>query len=331
MSEPNDDARAPWLVTGAAGFIGSNLSAHLLEQGFTVVGLDNFSSGRRGNAERLEKHGGGRFRLIEGDIRDSAIVSRAMDRCETVAHLAAMVSVPESFEHIDETNSINIDGFLSVFQAARQGGGKRFIYASSSAVYGDTVHLPIPETTPAAPLSPYAISKLANEYYASILTEPGNGMKAAGLRFFNVFGPWQDHRGGYAAVIPRWIEAVLEGRRPIIYGDGSATRDFCHIDDVCGVIAHLGNPEIRFNYPIYNIGSGFPVRLDELLRIIGIEMSRYGIGGEITTATQPRRPGDIAHSLADVSRAMDDLGFHPQVDLATGITSILQRQYHLGL
>lgn len=329
MSEPAGDARGPWLVTGAAGFIGSNLCLHFLEQGLTVIGLDNFASGRRENIERLEKYESGRFRFIEGDIRDSALVSKAVAGCKTVVHLAAMVSVPKSFEQIGETNGINIDGFLTVLEAARGDGVRRFIYASSSAVYGDTALVPIPETAPAAPLSPYAISKLTNEYYASILTEPGNEIKAVGLRLFNVFGPWQDHRGGYAAVIPRWIEAVIKGRRPIIYGDGSATRDFCHIDDVCRVIAYLGNPRNLFNHPVYNIGSGTPVRLDELLRVIWRETSRYGIGGEITTETRPRRPGDIAHSLADVSRAVTDLDFRPRVDLASGIASILRRQYCL--
>jgi UDP-N-acetylglucosamine 4-epimerase len=330
MSEPAD-ARSPWLVTGAAGFIGSNLCLSLLDQGVPVIGLDNFVSGKRENIERLKGHKSARFRLIEGDIRDAGIISQAVDGCATVAHLAALVSVPKSFEHVGETNSINIDGFTTVFKAAREGGTKRFVYASSSAIYGDTTLLPTPETVPAAPLSPYAISKLTNEYYAAVLAESGSQIQAVGLRFFNVYGPWQDHQGGYAAVIPRWIEAIIEDRTPIIFGDGSASRDFCHVDDICRVIYHLGDPENPFNYPLYNIGNGNPVPLGELLGTIERELSRLGISKKITPETQPWRAGDIIHSLADVSRAVDDIDFRPQIDLATGIASILQRQYHIGI
>lgn len=330
MSEPAGDALTSWLVTGAAGFIGSNLCLSLLDQGIPVIGFDNFVSGKRENIARLDGHKSARFRLIEGDIRDAGVISQAVLGCGTVAHLAALVSVPKSFEHVDETNSINIDGFTTVFKAAREGGIKRFVYASSSAIYGDTNLLPTSETTPAAPLSPYAVSKLTNEYYATVLARSGSLMQAVGLRFFNVFGPWQDHQGGYAAVIPRWIEAVIEGRQPVIFGNGSASRDFCHVDDICRAVSHLGNPENPFNHPVYNIGSGDPVRLDELLRTIEREMSRLGIGENIMPENQPWRAGDIVHSLADVSRAIDDLGFRSRIDLATGITSILKRQYRIG-
>jgi UDP-N-acetylglucosamine 4-epimerase len=317
-----------WLVTGAAGFIGSNLTAHLLQQGNRVVGFDDLSTGTEANVARLDAMGSGRFRLVRGDIRDQDAMRQSMAGVDAVAHLAAQVSVPKSFDDPCHTDSVNVAGFLSMVTAAESAGVARVVYVSSCAVYGDNPVLPLAESEPAQPLSPYAVSKLANELYAAVLRARATGPDLIGLRLFNIYGPWQDHRGGYAAVIPKWIELCRAGSRPVVFGDGSATRDFCFVGDVCALIAQLGGRADTPPLPVYNVGTGVQTSLLDLFAAIRAALAARGVtlpfdGPE----RRPARHGDIAHSLSDITRARADLGFVPETALAQGIGAILERQY----
>jgi len=220
-----------WLVTGVAGFIGSSLAEALLGAGQTVVGFDNLTSGKTENLRLLQALGDSRFQLIEGDIRDAKACLAACDGIDVILHQAAQVSVPASMVDPATTHDINTTGFLNVLVAAREHKVGRVVYASSCAVYGDSTALPLSEDQPVQPLSPYAMSKLANEVYAGAFCR-SYGMTAVGLRYFNVFGPRQDPNGVYAAVIPLWAAAMIANREIQIFGDGSTTRDFCYIANV---------------------------------------------------------------------------------------------------
>jgi UDP-N-acetylglucosamine 4-epimerase len=319
-----------WLVTGAAGFIGSNLCAHLVGEGETVVGIDNFATGARANVDRVAALGGARFRFLEGSILDRRLLDRALAGVATVVHLAAQVSVQQSFDDVTHTNAVNVGGFLEVHGAAVAAGVRRFVYASSCAVYGDNPDLPLSEDAPPRPLSPYAVSKLVDEHYAAALRLRAPEMDAVGLRFFNIYGPWQDHRGGYAAVIPRWIDAVIRGERPVIYGDGGATRDFCFVGDLAAVIARIGRDGAAGERRVLNVGTGVATSLIGLYRAIERVLEARGIappgGGP---DFQPWRAGDIVHSRGDISRLRDAIGSMPATDLATGIDRLLDAQYRL--
>ena len=324
------EAGRTWLVTGAAGFIGSNLCEHLLADGETVVGLDNFVTGARTNVDRVAALGGGRFRFLEGSILDRALLNRALTGVATVVHLAAQVSVQQSFDDVAHTNSVNVEGFLETHSAAAAAGVRRFVYASSCAVYGDNPDLPLSEDAPPRPLSPYAVSKLVDEHYAAVLSLRAPEMDAVGLRFFNIFGPWQDHRGGYAAVIPRWIDAVIRGERPVLYGDGGATRDFCFVGDLAALIARIGREGVAGERRVLNVGTGVGTSLIELYQTIERVLKTRGIapprGGP---DFQPWRTGDIVHSRGDISRLRAAIGSIPATDLATGIERLLETQYRL--
>ncbi len=319
-----------WFVTGAAGFIGSNLCRHLLEGGRTVVGFDNFLAGSRSNLDRLNALDTGRFRFVEGDILDRPALASAMDGCGPVVHLAAQVSVARSIADPEETRDINVAGCASTCEAAATAGARRLIYASSCAVYGDNPNLPVSETSKAMPQSPYAASKLENEHHAAGLRSPRPGFAAVGLRFFNVFGPWQDSRSDYSAVIPKWIDAVLQGRRPAVYGDGSATRDFCFVGNVCEAIMRLGAAAAAPRHAVYNIGTGVQTSLSQLFAIVAQELRRAGVDLPFDgPERKPWRPGEILHSVGDISRAEMDFGYAPRVDLAGGIRLALEEQYGL--
>ena len=320
-----------WLVTGAAGFIGSNLCAYLMKRGERVVGYDSFLTGKRSNIDRLETVGGSSFTFVEGDIRDQAGLKSALSGVGQVVHLAAQVSVQRSIDDPAETNDINVTGFLSTLMTVAASGVGRFLYASSCAVYGDNCSLPLSEGATPNPLSPYAASKLINEHYAGSLKPRLSSMTTMGLRFFNIFGPFQDHNGGYAAVIPRWISLMMEGNRPIVFGDGSATRDFCFVDNICemiySVVVHSG-PQ---SHAVYNIGTGQAVTLRQLYDVIRDRLAVRGISNSFTTAeSRPWREGDIVHSYADIARARMDLGYVPSVTLADGIDRILDQEYGLA-
>lgn len=319
-----------WLVTGAAGFIGCNLCRFLLEHGADVIGIDNFFSGRRVNIERLKRQGNEGFRFVEATILDSDIVGAAMKGCDYVAHLAAQVSVQRSMDNPRETHEINTTGFLNVLTAAQAADLRHFVYASSCAVYGDNPNLPLSETERPSPMSPYAATKLANEDYAAGFVTGRAGLAVTGLRFFNIFGAWQDVRGGYAAVVPKWIDAFLTDSQPLLYGDGSAVRDFCHVDNVCEAIWAVCQSPQRVNHSIFNIGTGKQTRLDALFGVIRqILTDRGSHVSWKEPQSEPWRPGDILESVADMHLARSELGFEAKVGLKEGIRRMVDEEYGL--
>lgn len=318
MTEPRK-----WLITGSAGFIGSNLAKTLLNNGQAVVGLDNFFSGFPRNIDRLERIGGGRFEFVEGSILDADKLEQAIQGCDVVVHLAAQVSVMRSFDLPYETLQINEEGFLAVHQAAVRNGVSRMVYASTCAVYGDNPALPLSETEMPRPLSPYAASKLGNENWAQSLAVKAPGLVTVGLRFFNVFGAWQDPHGGYAAVIPKWIDALLQNQPITVFGDGSATRDFCHVDNICHAIQLAAAPDFTPNYPCYNIGTGVESSLMDLYQQISAALQDYGVDlSGVVPQHAPPRSGDIVRSVGDIQRAQTDMGYRPLVSLTEGLRRI---------
>jgi UDP-N-acetylglucosamine/UDP-N-acetylgalactosamine 4-epimerase len=309
------------LVTGGGGFIGSHIVAGLLERGDAVRVLDNFSTGKR---ENLQKLGSGRwevhrdFELVEGDIRDPAALDRACAGVDGILHQAALGSVPRSVEDPATTQFVNADGTLNVFLAARKNQVPRVVYASSSAVYGDSQILPKCEGTEGSPLSPYALTKRNNEEYGRLFKEL-YGFETIGLRYFNVYGPRQDPESQYAAVIPRFITALLSGNRPVIYGSGQQSRDFTYVKDVvqANLIA-LDAPSAACG-AAYNIGRGDQVNLLTLLGTLQSLLNTY-----VEAKFDPPRAGDVMHSSADISRAEEMLGFKAVHDLRTGLEQSIE-------
>jgi UDP-N-acetylglucosamine 4-epimerase len=306
---------ARWLVTGAAGFIGSHLVEDLLEQGHEVVGLDDFSTGHRHN---LPSAGTNRFRFIEGDIRDAAVCQRSCDGIDFVLHQAALGSVPRSIAQPLRTHQVNVDGFVNMLLAARDAKVKRFVYASSSSVYGDDARLPKREGEEGRPLSPYAVSKVANELYARTYARV-YGLQTVGLRYFNVFGPRQDPDGVYAAVVPRWIAALGRGERCEIYGDGETSRDFCFVKNA--VQANLkaataeGDPT-----GVYNVAVGGRTSLKGLYQLLRERVARSRPNAaKLEPLFKPFREGDIKDSQADTSKAKAAFGYVPTHDIAAGL------------
>jgi UDP-N-acetylglucosamine 4-epimerase len=315
-----------WLITGVAGFIGSNLLEALLELGQTVVGVDNFSTGHARNVCEALGRGAGstrRFRLLEGDIRDLETCRKACNGVDYVLHHAALGSVPWSINDPLETNSVNVTGFLNMLVAAKDSGVERFVYASSSAVYGDSTEYPQFEDTTGKCLSPYAASKAANETYACAF-ESSYGLQAIGLRYFNVFGRRQDPSGAYAAVIPRWIDNMLAGKPCEIYGDGETTRDFCYVSNVvqANILAATANETATRQ--IYNIACARSISLNELFTLLRDELNALEesvIGAEAKHLDF--RTGDIRFSCAGIENARTMLLFEPTHDVARGIAEAL--------
>lgn len=310
-----------WLVTGGAGFIGSHLAEALLRDGVRVTVLDDLSSGRTANLDRLHACGGELFRFMPGSILDAAALGQALDGVGVVANLAAQVSVARSVADPAETMRINDDGFRAVLAAATAAGVRRFVYASSAAVYGDNPALPLVETADLRPLSPYADSKIANEQAARETAAAVPGASLTGLRFFNVYGPHQSVSGGYAAVIPAWRAALRAGRPPVVFGDGGQTRDFCHISDVVAVI-RAAAAQARPGAAVYNVGSGATVTLLELLAVMS-DLLRAAGGNPLPPVHEAPRPGDIRHSACDIGRLCGDLGHRPAVSLADGLAPLM--------
>lgn len=304
-----------YLVTGGAGFIGSNLVDGILARGGEVVVLDDLSSGSLGNLAHLE--GDARLRFVEGSILDPGKLADAISGCRFVHHLAAVVSVPESIEDPLRCHEVDATGTLRVFEAARAAGVERVVYSSSCALYGNEPSMPKSEASPLDPQSPYAVAKLAGERYAEVYTKT-MGLDVVSLRYFNVFGPRQSPTGGYAAVIPIFCKLATEGASPTIFGDGLQTRDFVFVDNV--VAANLaaldaeGAPGM-----VFNIGTGVQTSLLDLLEGIG-----SAVGRTITPEFGPAREGDVRHSVADVSRARRVLGYDPGVDLREGLARTLR-------
>jgi nucleoside-diphosphate-sugar epimerase len=301
-----------YLVTGGAGFIGSNIVAALVAKGRQVRVLDNFSSGRKENLASVRDD----IELIEGDIRDLMTVQRSLPGVKYVLHQAAVPSVPRSIEDPLESNASNITGTLNVLLASKDSRVRRFIFASSSSVYGDTPVLPKTEHMPPSLLSPYALNKLTGEYYCKLFSSI-YGLETVSLRYFNVFGPRQNPESEYAAVIPKFITAFLLKRPAVIYGDGEQTRDFTYIDNVVEAnLLALEAPQVAGQ--IVNIASGERISLNQLVAHL------EALTGENLppTYTAPR-VGDVRHSLADITLASELLGYHPLVDWKTGLQRTL--------
>jgi UDP-N-acetylglucosamine 4-epimerase len=318
-----------WLVTGSAGFIGSNLCKVLLDNGHTVIGYDNLSTGKRANVERVMESAQGRYDFVEGDICNKEQITKVLTKgVDVVVHLAAQGSVQKSFADVVFNNRQNIDGFLNVYTATAEHKITRFIYASSCAIYGETDRLPITEEHCPNPLSPYASSKLMNDFLTQNLAHIYPATKSIGLRFFNIFGPWQDPKGDYAAVVPRWIDACLAGNKPIIFGDGSATRDFCYVGNVCELVENIGVGKVSDIFGVYNIASGVSTSLNTLYTNIVGSLKTKGVNLNFDSAEHlPWREGDIKHSLGSIALANKELVFSPSVDLNNGILKILNEQY----
>ncbi len=306
------------LVTGGAGFIGSNLCEALLEKCYEVVCLDNFSTGKPQNIQSFIDHP--RFKLIEGDIRNSDDCDKACKDIDCVFHEAALGSVPRSINDPVTTNAVNISGFLNMLVAARDAGVKRFIYAASSSTYGDSVSLPKVEDAIGKPLSPYAITKYVNELYADIFSRT-YGLECIGLRYFNVFGRRQDPNGAYAAVIPKFIIQLINHESPIINGDGEHSRDFTYIDNV--VDANLlalttNNPEAVDT--VYNVAYGERTTLNQLVGYLQEHLAVFDPEiAKIEIQHGPNRAGDIPHSLASIEKATRLLGYTPQYNIRQGL------------
>ena len=323
-----------WLVTGVAGFIGSNLLEKLLSLGQTVVGLDNLSTGYEANLEAVRETVGedawDGFRMIDGDICDLETCQAAAAGADYVLHQAALGSVPRSMADPIATHENNVNGFLNMLVAARDAGVKRFVYASSSSVYGDHPQLPKVEADIGNPLSPYAATKVFNEVYAEVFARC-YGLETIGLRYFNVFGRRQDPEGMYAAVIPLWFKALLRGEPVYINGDGETTRDFCYVDNAvqANLLAALADKPEALNRA-YNVAYGERNTLNHLYELIGKEVSLRAADAEIGAPIyRDFRPGDIRHSLADISQARALLGYAPEFDLQTGL--VAAADYYTGL
>lgn len=306
------------LVTGGAGFIGSNLVEALLHQNNEVICLDNFSTGKRENI--LPFSSNKRFKLVEGDIRNLEDCKTAVDGVDYVLHQAALGSVPRSIADPITTNDVNISGFLNMLVATRAAKIKRFVYAASSSTYGDHPGLPKVEDKIGSPLSPYAVTKYVNELYARVFSDL-YGIETIGLRYFNVFGRRQDTDGAYAAVIPRFIKSLVNGEAPGIFGDGLQSRDFTYVDNVVQVnqlAALVENPDALNT--VYNVAYGENTTLNELYAQLVSNLSEFDpkIAG-IKPSYGPERQGDVRHSLASIEKAKSLLGYSPKFSLSQGL------------
>lgn len=313
-----------WLLTGCAGFIGSNLLEFLLQHNQKVVGLDNFSTGHRHNLldvqQSVGKEKSANFKFIEGDIADYQTCLDACKDVDIVLHQAALGSVPRSIEDPIRSNHSNITGFLNILTASKDSGIKRFVYASSSSVYGDSVALPKVESTTGKLLSPYAVTKMTGELYGGVFAKT-YGMETIGLRYFNVFGRRQDPKGAYAAVIPKWVFALLHDEAVYINGDGETSRDFTYIDNVIqmNILAGLTKNTETFGES-FNVAVGGRNTLNELYALINQELHKK-IKDYTLQKAQYRdfRIGDIRHSNADISKAKQILGYVPSHDIYEGM------------
>ncbi|MYN47381.1 Vi polysaccharide biosynthesis UDP-N-acetylglucosaminuronic acid C-4 epimerase TviC [Pseudoduganella sp. FT93W] len=313
-----------WLITGVAGFIGSNLLETLLSLDQQVVGLDNFDTGHRQNLERVQAlvtpEQWRRFRFQEGDICDPSACVAAVQGVDYVLHQAALGSVPRSLENPRRTNDTNITGFLNMLVAARDARVRRFVYAASSSTYGDHPGLPKVEEVIGKPLSPYAVTKYVNELYADVFARC-YGLSSIGLRYFNVFGPRQDPNGAYAAVIPKWYGALLSGEQIQINGDGETSRDFCYIANVvqANLLAATSERAEAVNQ-VYNVALGDRTTLNELFELIRQRVARSVPAAASAVANyRAFRDGDVRHSQADTSKIVSLLGYAPTHRVAEGL------------
>lgn len=313
-----------WVITGVAGFIGSNLLETLLKLNQKVIGLDNFSTGFRKNLKEVEglvsEIQWGNFEFLEGDICNLDDCLSSCKEADYVLHQAALGSVPRSIEDPIATNQSNIDGFLNMLVAARDCKTKRFVFAASSSTYGDHEALPKVESVIGNPLSPYAVTKYVNELYASVFARSYN-IESIGLRYFNVFGRRQDPEGAYAAVIPKWFASMLDGKPVYINGDGETSRDFCYIDNAvqANILAAMVEAPEAVNQ-VYNVAFSNRTTLNELFLIVRELVSKHNAGAEFFEPEyRDFRPGDVRHSLADIDKAKKLLGYDPQTSVRAGL------------
>lgn len=315
------------LITGGAGFIGSNLCEHFLAKGHKVTCLDNFATGHRHNIEHLFSNPD--FQLIEGDIRNIEDCHKAVEGVDYVLHQAALGSVPRSINDPITSNDTNVSGFLNMLVAARDAGVKRFVYAASSSTYGDSESLPKIEDKIGKPLSPYAITKYVNELYADIFSKT-YGIETIGLRYFNVFGRKQDPNGAYAAVIPKFVMQFMNHQSPVINGDGNYSRDFTYIDNVI----QMNELAITTNNPeavntVYNTAFGDRTTLNDLVRYLKEFLSEHDAEiANVEVIHGPNRAGDIPHSLASIDKAKNLLGYNPQFSMRDGLKEAVKWYWH---
>ena len=319
---------ANWVVTGVAGFIGSNLLETLLKLNQKVVGLDNFSTGHHHNLEQVKAlvtpAQWQNFRLIEGDIRNLEQCREACAGADYILHEAALGSVPRSLEDPILTNENNISGFINMLVAARDAGVKRFVYAASSSTYGDHPGLPKVEDLIGKPLSPYAVTKYVNELYADVFARC-YGFKCIGLRYFNIFGQRQDPEGAYAAVIPKWVSSMIKNEQVYINGDGETSRDFCYIDNTVQInlLAAVAEHPDAANQ-VYNVAVGERTSLNQLYEMIRERLAaRFPHLQDASPIHRDFRAGDVRHSLADITKAQTLLGYEPSHTIAQGLTNAM--------
>lgn len=311
-----------WLITGVAGFIGSNLLETLLKLDQTVVGLDNFSTGYQRNLDEVrdivQPNQWNRFKFLEGDIRNLESCRSACEGVDFVLHQAALGSVPRSINDPILTNQNNIDGFLNMLVAAKDAKVESFTYAASSSTYGDHPALPKVEDIIGKPLSPYAVTKYVNELYSDVFARC-YGFNTIGLRYFNVFGPRQDPHGAYAAVIPKWLTALINGEKIYINGDGDTSRDFCFVENAvqANILSAVAN-ENAINQ-VYNVAVGDRTSLNKLYYILRSEIINHGFDYNSDPVYNPFREGDVKHSLADISKGKKLIGYEPLYNLSKGI------------
>ena len=315
------------LITGGAGFIGSNLCDYFIEKEYQVVCLDNFATGHLHNLDQVINHSN--FTLIEGDIRNIEDCQKAVQGVDYVLHQAALGSVPRSIKDPITTNEVNVSGFLNMLTAARDAKVKRFIYAASSSTYGDSQGLPKVEDVIGKPLSPYAITKYVNELYAEIFSKT-YGIETIGLRYFNVFGRKQDPNGAYAAVIPLFVKQFMNYESPVINGDGNYSRDFTYIDNVIQMnelAITTQNPEAINT--VYNTAYGDRTTLTRLVKLLKDNLALFDPKiAEVEVLHGPNRAGDIPHSLASIDKAKNNLGYHPQYSIEQGIQEAVSWYFH---
>lgn len=315
-----------WLITGVAGFIGSNLLEHLLKLDQIVVGLDNFATGHQRNLDEVKTlvspEQWQRFTFIEGDIREPETCRQACEQADYVLHQAALGSVPRSINDPITTNAANITGFLNMLVAAKEAGVQSFTYAASSSTYGDHPALPKVEANIGKPLSPYAVTKYVNELYADVFAKT-YGFKAIGLRYFNVFGKRQDPAGAYAAVIPKWSAAMLKGESVHINGDGETSRDFCFIENAIQANLLAATADEDAKNEVYNVAVGDRTTLNQLFLALKSALAAQGAVYNAEPVYREFRPGDVRHSQADIGKAATLLGYQPAYAISEGIAKAM--------
>jgi len=320
-----------WLITGVAGFIGSNLLEHLLKLNQTVIGLDNFATGHQYNLDEVQSlvtpEQWASFTFIEGDICNSEDCVKACGGVDYVLHQAALGSVPRSINDPVTTNAANITGFLNMLVAARDANVKSFTYAASSSTYGDHPALPKVEENIGSPLSPYAVTKYVNELYAEVFARTYD-FNTIGLRYFNVFGKRQDPNGAYAAVIPKWTAAMVRGEDVHINGDGETSRDFCFVENAVQANILAATAQGSAKNEVYNVAVGDRTTLNDLFAALKSGLAENGVVYEKDPVYRDFRPGDVRHSLADIGKAAGKLGYSPEFRIREGITKAMP--WYLG-